>query len=257
MFGGSKRKKCKCVDYYKENNNYFVKQKIIGNTPTEIRCNKYAQKGSDFCEEHKNCKQFLKQFTNGEEPELNYMKWAHPYVEGSHNCYAYFLNDIYESLIKKCEDICYKTNGNCPNKPKKCRNLIPQPGDYYLEKKYGDLSKKEYNYTCEEMEDKILKDNPNISKTQLTEKCERNHYKGAMVVDPGSTFHFYRQNPNGTWSHKPGTLKVSEKDAANNTIYTPMTANRDYTSPSDPDAINYTGFCGYYCIPKNITTKSK
>ena len=78
------------------------------------------------------------------------------------------------------------------------------------------------------MEDKILKDNPNISKTQLTEKCERNHYKGAMVVDPGSTFHFYRQNPNGTWSHKPGTLKVSEKDAANNTIYTPMTAGRLY-----------------------------
>ena len=31
MFGGSKRKKCKCVDYYKENNNYFVKQKMIDN----------------------------------------------------------------------------------------------------------------------------------------------------------------------------------------------------------------------------------
>ena len=107
------------------------------------------------------------------------------------------------------------------------------------------------------MEDKILKDNPDIVKTQLTEKCQKNYYKGAMVVDPGSTFHFYRQDKDGTWSHKPGTLRISTKDAEDLPIYTPHTANRDYTKPSDPDAINYTGFCGYYCIPNNIKTRSK
>ena len=35
-----------------------------------------------------------------------------------------------------------------------------------------------------------------------------------MVVDRGNTFHFYRQNKDGTWSHKPGVLPVTNKDAS-------------------------------------------
>ena len=40
-----------------------------------------------------------------------------------------------------------------------------------------------------------------------------------MVVAPLHTFHFYRQNRDGTWSHKPGTMKVTDVDADNNKIY--------------------------------------
>ena len=50
-----------------------------------------------------------------------------------------------------------------------------------------------------------------------------------MVVDPHNTFHFYRQNPDGTWSHKPGTAPISNIDADGKTIYVPHFANRDYS----------------------------
>ena len=101
------------------------------------------------------------------------------------------------------------------------------------------------------MEEKILNDNSSIKKTQLIKKCDKNSFKGAMVVDPGNTFHYYRQNTDGTWSHKPGTLPITDKDADQKTIYTPYTANRDYTKPGESDPINYTNFCGYYSIPND------
>jgi hypothetical protein len=252
----NKKGTCKCVDYYEENDNLYVKQKVINGVPTEIKCNNPIKGNEHFCHKHKNCKSFLKKFTSGNEPDFNPDTWAHPYVEGSHNCYAYFLDDIMTSLKKKCENICHKENKNCPTKPKKCRSLIPQPGDYSLFKKYGSLDKKTFKYNCKEMEKKIMSDNPIIRKTELTESCGKDSYKGAMVTDPGSTFHFYRQNKDGTWSHKPGTLKVSREDANGLPIYSPFTANRDYTKPNDNDPINYTGFCGYYCLPTDKKAKT-
>ena len=254
----TKNDACKCVDYYREKDgNIYVKQKIINKKPIEIKCNKKVENGKHFCKAHRNCKTFLRKFTSGYEPEYNPDQWAHPYIEGSHNCYAYFLNDIMTSLKKKCEEICHKEGGTCPSKHRKCRSLIPQPGDYDLYKKYGNLDKKTYDYNCEEMDDKILRDNPTIQKTELTEKCPQNMYKGAMVTDPGSTFHFYRQNKDGTWSHKPGTLRVTDKDADGNPIYSPYTANRDYSDGDRKDPINYTGFCGYYCIPTEEKYKTR
>ena len=71
-----------------------------------------------------------------------------------------------------------------------------------------------------------------------------------MVVDPGNTFHFYRQNKDGTWSHKPGILPVDNKDASKRPIAVPHFANRDYTTVDDSE-IKYSDFCGYYCIPVN------
>ena len=77
---------------------------------------------------------------------------------------------------------------------------------------------------------KILKDNPIIYKEKLTKKCKKGYYKGSMVADPGNTFHFYRQDPDGTWSHKPGTLPITKLDADKLPIYTPYTSNRDYST---------------------------
>ena len=34
-----------------------------------------------------------------------------------------------------------------------------------------------------------------------------------MVVDPGNTYHFYRQDNNVRYSHKQGTLDVENLDA--------------------------------------------
>ena len=250
---------CKCIDYFRDNKNKpYVRQvrKTDGNIH-EIKCNRKVVNGTDFCKKHQGCKSFLKSFVNKEEPVYDPSKWESPYIEGSHNCYAYFLDTIYDDLVKKCSKLCKKNSNECPKKVKQCRSLIPQPGDYNLMNTEGNLKNKEYKYTCNEMEEKIFSDNPKIKKSELFKRCPKNTYKGAMVADPGNTFHFYRQNKDGTWSHKPGTLPVTNKDADNLNIYTPFTANRDYTKPGDKDPINYTSFCGYYCIPNNIPRKAK
>ena len=242
---------CKCVDFFKDkNNNNYVKQtKKENGDIVELKCNNKVVDGTHFCSQHQECPKFLKQFVNDDQPEYNPEKWSQPYIEGSHNCYAYFLDTIFKDLIKKCEKLCKKNSTKCPKKVSECRSLIPQPGDDYLMRTQGSLKNKNYKYNCKNMQKKILRDNPSIKEGELIKKCPKNTYKGAMVVDPGNTFHFYRQNKNGTWSHKPGTLPVTNVDADKIPIYTPFTANRDYTKPGDNDPINYTSFCGYYCIP--------
>ena len=84
--------------------------------------------------------------------------------------------------------------------------------------------------------------------------CPNGYYKGAYVVDPDNTYHFYRANKDGTWSHKPGISPISNVDSSKQNIYVPHFANRNYEENKDNDeAINYTNFCGYYCIPTNNT----
>ena len=39
-------------------------------------------------------------------------------------------------------------------------------------------------------------------------------YVVALVVDPGNDYHWYRRNPNGTWSHKISTSEVIQVDGA-------------------------------------------
>ena len=82
----------------------------------------------------------------------------------------------------------------------------------------------------------------------------KKYYKGAMVVDDDHTFHFYRQNSDGTWSHKPGTQEVIDTDASNKKIHIPHFSNRDYSHK--PNKIKYNSFCNYYCVPTNDNIKT-
>lgn len=240
-----RKDRCQCVNYELATNSEGVE------TLEMKKCTAYVKPGTDFCENHQDCPSFLQQFTSGSEPEYNPKDWSHPYVEGSHNCYAYFLDDRKDSIKDKCKEICLKNNKRgCPKKDSECRDLIPQPGDHFLMTKYGNLDKKTRKYSCPNMHSRILADNPQIKPSSLTEKCPAGYYKGAMVVDPGHTFHFYRQNPDGTWSHKPGVLPVTNKDASGRRIYVPHFADRDYTQGKKDGDIKYDDFCGYYCIPK-------
>jgi hypothetical protein len=238
--------KCKCVNYKSQGSN-------IPYSELEIeRCQNNPVNGSDFCLEHKNCGKFLRKFTSGYEPKYNPSAWSYPSIEGSHNCYAYFLDEQKETIKQKCEEECLKNNkSGCPKKIPECKDLIPQPGDYFLLNRYGNLKKKEREYTCPNMHNKIMSDNPHLKPVGFLERCPANFYKGAMVVDYKNTFHFYRQNPNGTWSHKPGVLPVTNKDASGKNIYIPHFSNRDYTRVPRQNPIKYTDFCGYYCIPTN------
>ena len=99
------------------------------------------------------------------------------------------------------------------------------------------------------------------------EVCPEGTYKIALVIDltddpsianyhqfdslgdtavyielPDTDYHWYRQNPDGTWSHKPGQTAVINYDASGNTIYDPQICDRDYS------LVNYSVFVGYYAV---------
>jgi hypothetical protein len=239
-----KNKRCMCINYKSDND-----------FQSYDRCKNKVVQNTDFCDLHQNCKSYLRNFLSGYEPEYQPTKWSNPYVEGSHNCYSYFLNRQVKTVKEKCNEICstsHKNNKNCPKDNSECTDLKPQPGDFYLIKNTGSDKEKERHYKCPNMQKKILNDNPSLIPVAFNVKCPNKYYKGAMVVDPDNTYHFYRQNNNGTWDHKPGISPITNVDASGKKIYIPHFANRDYTNDKDnEDAINYTHFCNYYCVPDN------
>jgi hypothetical protein len=68
----------------------------------------------------------------------------------------------------------------------------------------------------------------------------------ALFVDPDDPmrdYHWYRQDSDGMWSHKPGGTQATNLDQSGNPITNPETADR--THPFYP--LDYTDFCGYFC----------
>lgn len=240
--GTESGRRCMCINY--KNDSDFK---------SYDRCKQSAIPETDFCKEHQDCKSYLRNFLSGYEPEYQPKLWDDPYVEGSHNCYSYFLNRQVKAVKEKCNEICEKKHkSSCPQKDNECSDLKPQPGDYTLLKNTGSDKTKERIYKCPNIQKKILTDNPSIIPIEFNKKCPTNYYKGAAVVDLNSTFHFYQNNKDGTWSHKPGISKVSSVDAKGNKIYVPHFANRNYEdSKNNDESIKYNNFCGYYCVPQN------
>jgi hypothetical protein len=237
--------RCNCLNYSKDKDGIYVYDK---DTIEFDRCTEEATKDG-FCDKHQECYKFMELFTNGYEPEYKPEKWnSSVFVKGSHNCYAYFLDAPNESLAVTCEELC-ADKYNCPQTENTCKNLIPQPGDASLLLKNGNTNAKNYNYDCNEMINRIKSDNKKITRTNLTSKCPNKYYKGAMVVDRGNTFHFYRLNKDGKWSHKPGITSVKTHDASEMEIVVPHFADRNYSRGRHKSNINYNDFCGYFCIP--------
>ncbi|ATC63567.1 hypothetical protein CMV30_06140 [Nibricoccus aquaticus] len=65
--------------------------------------------------------------------------------------------------------------------------------------------------------------------------------KIALVIDPGWDFHWYRQDSDGRWSHKPGGTSATNLDNSGNLITNPETADRG----------GYTEFVGYFFTPSD------
>lgn len=240
------KKECLCLNYSKNSKGDYIYDKHGFD-----KCSNKATTKDGFCEAHKDCFNFMKLFTNGYEPEYEPTKWNNDnYVNGSHNCYSYFLNENpSQALTIKCQEIC-EDDKDCPDSTNECQDLIPQPGDSSLIEINGSPDMKTRKYTCPTMIKKLKADNPDIKHINFTMKCPSNYYKGAMVVDYLNTFHFYRLNGDGRWSHKPGITEVKTIDALGKEIVIPHFAARNYKRDGNSH-INYTDFCGYFCIPKD------
>lgn len=204
-----------------------------------------ANNSSTECKNYNLCKKFVKAFMSGSEPKYEPEIWKDPLVNDSHNCYAYFLDDRIPAVKKKCKE---KKNGDCSN-------LKPQPGSISFIK--GRRKDKNRKYTCDKMIRAVLDDNKIIELTNFENKCRKGYYKGYMVVDRDHTYHFYRQDSNGRWSHKQGTLEVENTDASDRPIYVPHLADKNYNKDNEEDGINYTDSCAYMCIPSNKYHKTE
>lgn len=83
------------------------------------------------------------------------------------------------------------------------------------------------------------------------EACPAGCYKVALFIDDQSPiydYHWYRQNSDGTWSHKPGNTDVTKFDSSGEIIMDPRKANRNPAY-----GLNYNNFIGFFVIkPLNI-----
>jgi hypothetical protein len=84
-------------------------------------------------------------------------------------------------------------------------------------------------------------------------RCPKKYSKIALVVDEDEDYHFYRQDSNGYWSHKPGATDVTHIDATGRPIYDPQLASRLYPG----SGLHYNQFCSYLCAPKTRKLRLK
>ena len=162
--------------------------------------------------------------TSGSEPNYNPDKWnKNNKIRETHNCYSYALNALVSSRINK-----------------------PQPG---YSSKYPHISNG--NYTCDPFIKRLKKDIPSLYKSTFRGKCKNGFFKIYMAVtenSPDTDYHFYRQDSNKYWSHKPGRTDVTNIDASGKKIINPDKANRNYTH------YNYDSGCGFFCINTKMSS---
>jgi hypothetical protein len=110
-------------------------------------------------------------------------------------------------------------------------------------------------YTCENLIKRIKKDVPKMytqkqTKQGFMKRCKDGFYKIFLGVQPGKTYHFYRQDSKGWWSHKDGSTKAGNLDHTGDFIYNPKYANRCYPrSDKTKRPLNYIDSCPFMCIP--------
>jgi len=83
-----------------------------------------------------------------------------------------------------------------------------------------------------------------IRSSSYSETPGSNEYKVALVIAPGTDYHWYRQDSDGGWSHKPGLTNIDYRDASGNFISDPQTCDRNYSYA------NYSTWGGYYIVSK-------
>ena len=189
-------------------------------------CNNPPEPRSPFCKKHRNrCtrKAPVTKWTTPYRPD-RYNKYTG--VQGSLNCYAYAMD--YLKIPKTCT-------------LDKCDVSYPQPGHASGYPRWSEIKGKR----CPDVLARIKGDIPKVRMSSFEQKCPKKMRKIAVVTDPDQDYHFYRQDKDGFWSHKPGSTKVQRTDTTGRPIYDPQLAARNNKASN----LNYDRFCGYMCVP--------
>ncbi|MNI43709.1 hypothetical protein D3C73_980490 [compost metagenome] len=160
--------------------------------------------------------------TGGGEYPYNPTYWNDPANVYRANCYGYMLNRIANDT----------SNPNA--------GYLFQPG-YKTGNYYTSLTKSAIISA-------VVSDMSQLGRTirssTYSETPGSNEYKVALVIAPGVDYHWYRQDSDGGWSHKPGLTNITYKDASGNYISDPQTCDRNYSYA------NYSTWGGYYIVSK-------
>lgn len=172
--------------------------------------------------------------TSGSEPMLRKV-WFEEGIVDQHNCYSYAINDL-------------RLNGRMGGANKATPGLA-STGRRNINNAKGLSCKKMVAATLSDLR-KYDKGSSFIpSRKIMSAPARKGYYKVVLVStsDPiNSDFHWYRQDPSGWWSHKPGHTPPTRLDASGKLISDPTKANRN------TGHLNYDIVCGgFYVSRKN------
>ncbi len=161
-------------------------------------------------------------------PSYNPSFWNSESVQSTNNCYSYAW-DRPESL---------------PGQRMRGKNCRPQPGGFKCNDTMEDRS------TCQKIISQSIRDGMKRARNGQCSPCMR---KVFLVMgnnrDGNVDYHWYRQDADGTWSHKPGLSTVTNLDASGQPISDPELADRNNIPRNPKDGYNYNRKCGYLCVP--------
>lgn len=206
-----------------------TKKKVVTQCQCTPTCKNQPLLNSPFCKEHARYCPRRSPMT-GAEPEFDpdlYNK--HKGVKESLNCFAYAFDYRHMPKRKDC------TKDSCPIP-------FPQPGRASGYPKWSKVKGKR----CPDLMARLFGDVPDLKVSSFEQRCPKNYSKIGLVIDEDEDYHFYRQDSNGMWSHKPGATSVTHLDATGRPIYDPSLASRHYPNTG----LHYDKFCGYLCAPK-------
>lgn len=166
---------------------------------------------------------------NGYEPQFNRDLWAmDPSFIDNQNCYAYAINQFRFN----------RHNKSVPGYDRGSTNVIGK-----------DV------INCKLLSKEILDDLGEDAYSVKAEKaCGENTYKMMLFITNDKTgmysdFHFYRQDKDGTWSHKRGhAFEPTKLDASGKVITDPRKSDKHFRDGSSP-GYNYSTYCGSFCVP--------
>ena len=194
---------------------YIIEIKKIKNNNNNLLLNKNNQNKNKLSN-------IKKEFSplSGSELEYNPDLWNKKNnIRKSHNCYSYALGNIVNGLQSKA-----------------------QPG-YASGYRYLNNN----NFNCKSFKERLKKDSPSSYLEKFDNACLPGFYKIFLALDPGNDYHWWRQDSDKYWSHKPGESNVTNLDASSQKIKNPLKSDRkfkhrDYYKP-----------CFFACIYSDLT----
>ena len=148
-------------------------------------------------------------------------------IKTTNNCYSYAAHDL-------------RTHENA-------YDALPTPG---VASGMGPLT---FPLSANDIRGRAQLDGFNLESNCET-KCPPDRYKvmGFLSMAEGGDFHFYRQDTDGCWSHKPGILDVTNLDRSGNKIGDPRSSCTNKVS----GAHNYDQFFGCFCAKPGTQTEA-